>query len=108
MIEHTLSSEAIVSNLVREDASFAEIVVQFVEGLQERITTMEKAMASSDYDSLRMAAHQLKGSGAGYGYPILTEKSAKLEQAAKDQNNEECRTLVDEIRKLNSRIKVGP
>ncbi len=108
MTEQTLSSEPIVSDLVRENASFAEIVVLFVDGLHERITTMEEALASSDFESLRVAAHQLKGSGAGYGYPILTEKAAKLEQVAKDQSIDECQNLVDDIRKLSSRIKVGP
>lgn len=108
MAEQTLSNDPIVSDLVREDASFAEIVIQFVDGLSDRVSAMEEAIGASDFESLRVSAHQLKGSGAGYGYPILTEKAALLEDAAKGSNSEACQPLVSEIRSLSSRVVVGP
>ncbi len=108
MTEQAISNDPIVSELVREDASFAEIVVQFVEGLGERVTVMETAITASDFEGLRVAAHQLKGSGAGYGYPILTEKAALLEVAAKESNGDDCQPLVSEIRQISERVIVGP
>ena len=50
------------SDLLKEDPSFADIVVQFVEGLSNRLATMEEALNTSDFQALRVAAHQLKGS----------------------------------------------
>jgi len=94
------------SDLVKQDASFADIVVQFVEGLGERLTKMTDALDSTDFDALRMAAHQLKGSGGGYGYPILTERAAKLEQFAKDQSLDDCAAALGELKALCSRVVV--
>ncbi len=108
MAEQTISNDPIASELVREDASFAEIVVQFVEGLDGRVTNMEEAIGTQDFESLRVTAHQLKGSGAGYGYPILTEKAALLEDAAKGKDGYVCQSLVSEIRTLSARVVVGP
>ncbi len=94
------------SDLVKQDSSFAEIVVQFVDGLGERLTKMTDALNTTDFDALRMAAHQLKGSGGGYGYPALTERASKLEQFAKDQALEDCTASLGELKALCSRVVV--
>ena len=99
--------DPIESELVREDASFADIVVEFVDGLEARLNTMRTAVETRDFESLRIAAHQLKGSGGGYGYPQLTEQAADLEQRANAQTLEECREALDGLRKLCDRVVVG-
>ncbi len=101
-------NDPISSDLVKDDASFADIVVQFVDGLTNRLGTMEGALESADFEALRVAAHQLKGSGGGYGYPILTDRAAKLEEWAKSQTLDECRVCLDELRDICSRVIVGP
>lgn len=97
-------SEPIGSELISEDASFADIVMQFVDGLGERLNKMEQAMSAADFESLRVAAHQLKGSGGGYGYPILTERAASLERQAKSKSLDACQTTLDELKQICNRI----
>ena len=99
--------DPIESELVREDASFADIVVEFVEGLEARLTKMGTAVDARDFESLRVAAHQLKGSCGGYGYPQLTEQAADLEQRAKVEVLEDCREALDGLKKLCDRVVVG-
>lgn len=99
-------NERIGSELVKEDPSFADIVVQFIDGLDERITTMTDALEKADFDALQVAAHQLKGSGGGYGYPVLTEGASRLEQFAKQQAISECRKSLDELQALCKRVVV--
>jgi len=100
--------EPIISELVQEDASFADIVVQFIEGLGDRIAIMEDALRAADFEALRGAAHQLKGSGGGYGYPILTKCAAELERNAKAHSLECCAEQLEDLRGLCSRVVVGP
>lgn len=102
------SYSPITSELVREDADFAEIVQIFVEGLDGRLKDMETALRQSDWDALRVSAHQLKGAGGGYGYPLLTERAAELEIMAKAQVLEECMDAVADLKDLVSRVEVGP
>jgi len=99
-------SGAIGSELVREDASFADIVTQFVAGLSERLTRMENAVRQADFDALRIAAHQLKGSGGGYGYPILTEHAAQLERHARNQALDQCVETIEELKAICERVVV--
>lgn len=97
----------IVSELVQEDASYADIVVQFVDALPERLEIMRQALEAADFEALRKAAHQLKGSGGGYGYPVLTAKAADLEKQAKSESLEDCTRRVDELKELLKRVAVG-
>ena len=100
------SQGLIGSELVQENASYADIVVQFVDGLSRRLTTMEDALRQADFDALRAAAHQLKGSGGGYGYPVLTELAAKLEKQANAGSLETCATQINELKELCKRVVV--
>ena len=99
--------DPIGSELMRDDPSYADIVVQFVEGLSNRLATMEEALNTSDFQALRVAAHQLKGSGGGYGYPLLTERAAELEQHAKNSLSDKCGEELEELKQLCARVVVS-
>ena len=98
--------DLIGSELVREDPSFVHLVVQFVDRLGERVDNMEQAIRAADFDALRVAAHQLRGSGGGYGYPILTDQAAKLEEEAKTGALENCVEALAQLRRICERIVV--
>lgn len=100
--------DPIGSALTAEDPSFADIVMQFVDGLSGRLAIMEQALRTSDLDALRVAAHQLKGSGGGYGYPVLTEEAAKLESLAKSGAVDDCASKLAELKELCSRVVADP
>ncbi len=96
--------EPIGSDLVRQDASFMDIVQEFVDGLSERMAKMEEAVAHSDFEALRVAAHQLKGGGGGYGYPILTERAAELEECAKATAIGDCTNALQDLKMICERV----
>lgn len=98
--------DPIGSDLVREDPSFADIVLQFVGGLGHRLTMMEAAIHSSDFEALQVAAHQLKASGGGYGYPILSERATYLEKKARAGVLEDCNEAFAELTQVCERIVV--
>jgi len=99
--------DMIGSELVREDPSFADIVVQFVESLSQRITTLEEAINARDFQALGIAAHQLRGSGGGYGYPILSDQAAKLEREAKERALSDCVKSFEQLKQLCERVVVS-
>lgn len=98
--------DKIKSELVQEDAAFADIVTEFVEGLSDRLAKMESAVNDSDYERLRVAAHQLKGTGGGYGYQVLTEKASKLERFAQQKELSECKQALSELQNVCGRVVV--
>ncbi len=102
------SQKPIGSELIREDATFADIVMQFVDSLSDRLNKMEDAVRAADFETLRVAAHQLKGSGGGYGYPILTERAADLERKAKQKTIDDCAASLSELREICARVVPEP
>ncbi len=55
-----------------------------------------------------MAAHQLKGTGGGYGYPALSKRAADLEKRARARVLDECAEALDDLKKLCDRLVVDP
>jgi len=99
--------DPIPSDSVRDDPSFPDLVVDFVNGLDERLRRMEEAIGRQNLDAVRRAAHQLKGSGGGYGYPILTERAAELERFATSGSLDQCAETLAELRRICQRIVVS-
>jgi len=48
--------------------------------MPRRVDQMMDAFERNERDHLIRLAHQLKGSGGGYGFPILTDAAGKLEE----------------------------
>src|SRR5205823_3828760 len=67
------------------------LVTLFVEEMPERMTRFREYFHSGDWDGLRRAAHQMKGSAGSYGFEQLSPYAAELEAAAAK------RTPLDEI-----------
>ncbi len=107
-LQETLSTSFIYSDLAEEDPTFAEIVDIFVHGLPRRLEDMQQSLSQRDYDALRRQAHQLKGSGGGHGYPILSEQAAALEKLVLNQALSDIQKQIDEITELITRIRVAP
>lgn len=105
--DHESRPDPLESELVRQDPSLAEIVIEFVEALPERIKQMEESLNASDFEALRTTAHQLKGSGGGYGYDLVTQQARELELHAASQASEECVRGVRELAALAARIAAG-
>ncbi len=102
------SSQAhIVSTLVQDDPSFADLVEEFVNGLDDRVSAMRKAIEDNELARLKTLAHQLKGAGGGHGYPVLTQASAALEERAAHRSLEECKTALEELASFVSRVAVS-
>ena len=88
--------------IVRVAASLAELIPAFLEGRRRDIDTIAAALERSDYDDVRNLGHNMKGSGAGYGFSRITEIGASLEQAAGRQAGDEIRARsADLVRYLD-------
>ena len=98
--------DLIPSDLVNQDASFADLVQEFVDGLDERMVEMGTALATGNFQGLKRLAHQLKGSGGGYGYPVLTELAAEMERQALKEELPACQRALDELKITLSRVVV--
>jgi HPt (histidine-containing phosphotransfer) domain-containing protein len=63
------------------DPEMLEILREFASELPERADALERLVAAGDREKLGMLAHQLKGAGAGYGFPSISQLAGALEFA---------------------------
>lgn len=77
------TSHEIRSSFV-DDPDMMELVEMFVEDIPGKIEHLQQALAVEDLEQLRVFAHQLKGSAAGYGFAPLTDLARELETATQE------------------------
>ena len=99
-------NDPIPSELAQEDESFIDLVEEFVAALPERMEKMSDALRARDFETLRMLAHQLKGSAGGYGYPMVTMRAGELEKHAKCAELDALLADLESLRDMVARVVV--
>lgn len=66
-----------------DDEDFRELIEMFIDGIAEKQQVLNQASVTDQREELQVLAHQLKGSGAGYGFEELSRVAAELEEACK-------------------------
>jgi HPt (histidine-containing phosphotransfer) domain-containing protein len=83
------------------DPDMLEIVREFALELPGRADTLDRLLADGRHAELAVLAHQLKGAGAGYGYPQVSELAGALERALCERlGPEEVERRAQELAKL--------
>jgi HPt (histidine-containing phosphotransfer) domain-containing protein len=83
-----------------------DLTTFYRNALPARIATLEAARkpmqdgATEAWPEVRRLAHSLRGSGATYGFPEVTEAAKLLEEAAEPDRLRQIDHLVDVLRKV--------
>ncbi len=85
-----------------------ELKLIYLESLSSQADALRKAASSLEtgdpeaMDTIRRIAHSLRGSGATYGFPEITEAAAVLEEAEPSRVHDPLTKLVDLLESLSS------
>jgi len=90
-----------------DDPALAGILTEFVDSLGEKIEALREALAAGSWPELETLAHQLKGAGGSYGYPVLTDAAADLEAQAKARDTEAANLALSKLAVLCQAIASG-
>jgi len=63
------------------DEHWQELLEEFVAQITRRLAALERAIATDDFASLSVLAHQLKGACGSYGFDQITPLADRLERA---------------------------
>ena len=74
-----------------------DVVPAYLEKRRAEIVVYRQALDQADFEPIRRLAHNMKGTGAGYGFPALTEPGSAIEEAAKRENEADARARVEEL-----------
>ncbi len=82
-------------------------VAKFMQRRVDELHTLRAALASSDHLEIRRIGHNLKGVGSSFGFPDLTDLGARLENAARADDPNAMRKLIDELDAYVTRVQAG-
>ena len=76
----TAELQPIISSFA-SDPDMLELVEIFVSEVPDKVDRIRNCESSQNWDELKRAAHQLKGSAGGYGFDALTPVADQLERS---------------------------
>ena len=86
---------------------FAALRRTFIAHVTADVARLRPAIDGRDFTSIRRFAHDLKGTGAPYEFPELTELGRCLELAAQAGDARAVERSADELLAFLNRVKVG-
>jgi histidine phosphotransfer protein HptB len=98
-------SAPVRSNLA-DDAEFAELLEVFSATIPDKLKHLDALSREASTEELRAWAHQMKGTGGGYGFPGLSEAAAELETACKTGESHDRAQAVERLAAYLRRIEV--
>lgn len=92
----------------QDEEDFRELLEDFFVSAQDRRRVLSQLLADREWHAIRKQAHQLKGSGGGYGFDGLSELAAQLEEVCSQSEPtlEEISPLLDDVVDYLSRIRI--
>jgi len=83
-----------------------ELVPGYLRNRRADLLVLRVALKRHDYNAIRVLGHNMKGSGAGYGFPPIGAIGNRLERAAKAEASREIETEIAALTDYLDRIDV--
>jgi CheY-like chemotaxis protein len=86
----------------------AELLPGYLENRQQELPRLFDALEGRDFEPIRVAGHNMKGTGAAYGCPELGEIGARLEAAARLANGADVEEGLLAVGELLKSFEIVP
>jgi HPt (histidine-containing phosphotransfer) domain-containing protein len=83
-----------------------DVVPAYLEKRRKDVQNYRQALADENFEALRMLGHKMKGTGAGYGFSVLTEIGSAVEEAALRKDAASIATGVDRLAWYAGNVKL--
>jgi CheY-like chemotaxis protein/HPt (histidine-containing phosphotransfer) domain-containing protein len=87
-----------------DEETYKELLVEFVQGLPEKLSRLQQFYIASDFKSLSRAAHNLKGVSSSLGALQLSEYAHRLEKQADEGYTGSIKDVILEIKDLSDKF----
>ncbi len=99
--------ETITSTLLEDEPDLIDLVAKFVARLPERLADIGGAANTQDWPTLKQQLHALKGLGANFGYPDISQLAEQTEDALSRRDYGDIAPLLERLNSLCQRVSVG-
>ena len=84
-------------NLIQVEDGMEDVVPGYLAKRRAEVPVYTEAVTRNDFDSIQRLAHKMRGTGAGYGFPVLTELGHVMEKAAMAQDAARIRESINQF-----------
>jgi HPt (histidine-containing phosphotransfer) domain-containing protein len=89
---------------VRVDPDIADLVPGYLANRERDVEAGRAALASEDFEALRVMGHGMKGSGGGYGFDRITAIGQEMEAAAIARDGEAVGQCIEALAEYLGRV----
>jgi PAS domain S-box-containing protein len=107
-LERYVGGKAPVRIVASPPEGLHEVARQYLSRRRDGMRALWGWAASAEYDRIRGAAHDIKGTGASYGFPPLTETARELEQAASAKDLERLSRALRSMEDYLVAVEIAP
>lgn len=90
-----------------DESDMRPLVDKFVDGLHEHISVCLDSLVADDLPTLKRRAHQIKGAGGGYGFPLLSDSAEMLESAVEQVDHDGMHQAIQQLAVVVNAIQAG-
>jgi PAS domain S-box-containing protein len=101
-------AEALPSDVVGIDPDIQDLVPRFLENQMAIARRILELAASGDFDAARRLGHNMKGTGKGYGFDVISGIGSSIEQAAARSAGAEVERLAKELSQYLTSVQWQP
>jgi HPt (histidine-containing phosphotransfer) domain-containing protein len=89
------------------EAMMRDLRVEYMAGFADVLADFDALVTDGDAAALGGLGHRLKGNGASYGFPKITEIGAEIEALGKAGRLDAIVPLIDQLRQIHTEFQSG-
>jgi PAS domain S-box-containing protein len=101
-------ADSLPDDVIGIDPDIQDLVPRFLEDQKTNVSLILELAASGDFDSARRIGHNMKGTGKGYGFDVISGLGYSIEQAAARSAAEEVEKLANELSRYLASVQWQP
>jgi CheY-like chemotaxis protein len=112
-IQKAVLLQAIDEHLKARDAirvlapqGIEHLIPGYLDNRGADLHNLAAAIERSDYDTIRVLGHNMKGSGNAYGFAAISAIGRSLERAAQEQSSDDIRTQISVLVDYLKRVEI--
>lgn len=92
--------------IVHIDADLQDIVPLFLQSRAADVQKLQAALQAQRFDEMYVVAHNLAGTGAGYGFDTISHIGRQMCDALKAQQLERLPALIEQLQHYLNAVEV--
>lgn len=77
----------------------------FIERREKETKELNALLNALDFPPMKDIGHRLKGTGGGYGFPIISDLGRELESAAQESDSTRAKHAISQLTEIVKKLK---